>query len=63
MRLVLDVTRIGGSSVDFRYRGFHGDADEPSVTAKGTVVVIHLDTFETLPIPDDILAVLRDLQA
>lgn len=63
MRLVLDVTRIGNSSIQFRYRGYHGDAAEPSVQASATVVVIHLDSFETLPIPADILAVLRDLQA
>jgi len=61
MRLLIDVTKIGKSSVGFRYRGFHGDAEDVSVEAKSTVVLIDLDTFETLPIPDDIMAVLRDL--
>ena len=63
MRLVLDVTHIGRSSITFRYRGYHGDADEPSVEALGTVVVIDLDSFATLPIPDDVLAMLHELQA
>lgn len=63
MRLLLDVVRIGRSSTTFRYRGFNGDEDTPSVEARGTVVVIDLDTFETLEIPPDIRAVLEDLQS
>jgi 4-hydroxybenzoyl-CoA thioesterase len=63
MRLALDVTRIGRSSITFRYRGFNGDEAEPSVEALGTVVVIDLDSFETLAIPPDIRAVLEDLRA
>jgi len=63
MRLLLDVTRIGTSSVDFRYRGYHGAAQEPSVSATATVVAIDLDSFDSMPFPDDILAVLRDLAA
>lgn len=61
MRLVLDVLKLGNSSITFRYRGFNGDEAEPSVQAIGTVVVLHLDRFETLPIPDDIRAVLAEL--
>jgi acyl-CoA thioesterase FadM len=61
MRLVLDVSRIGRTSATFRYRGFHGPATEPSVQAQGTVVLIHLDTFERVPFPDDIRRVLDDL--
>jgi len=63
MRLVVDVLRIGTSSATLRYRGFDGDSDEVSVEAHGTIVVIDLDTFETMPIPDDIRAVLEDLAA
>ena len=63
MRLELVVTRIGRSSVDFRYRGFHGDDTTPSVEALSTVVVIDLDSFETLPIPDDIRTALETLRA
>ena len=63
MRLALDVARIGRSSITFRYRGFNGDEAEPSVEALGTVVVIDLDSFETLAIPPDIRAVLEDLRA
>ena len=63
MRLVLDVTKIGRSSITFRYRGYNGDEAEPSVEAIGTVVVIDLDSFETLEIPEDIRAVLDDLAA
>ncbi len=62
MRLLLDVLRIGRSSVTFRYRGFNGSEPEPSVQATATVVVIDLDSFETLPIPPDIVAVLQGLQ-
>lgn len=61
MRLALDVLKLGRSSITFRYRGFNGDADEPSVEAVGTVVVLHLDRFETLPIPDDIRGALEGL--
>ncbi len=64
MRLVVDVTRIGNSSIEVRYRGYHGsDDDKPSVEARSTVVVIDLDSFETLTIPDDIRAMLQDLQS
>jgi 4-hydroxybenzoyl-CoA thioesterase len=63
MRLLLDVTRIGRSSISFRYRGFNGEQPEVAVEAIGTVVVIDLDTFETLEIPPDIRAVLEDLRA
>jgi 4-hydroxybenzoyl-CoA thioesterase len=63
MRLVLDVTRIGRSSITFRYRGYNGSATEVSVEALGTVVVTDLDTFETLEIPPDVRAVLEDLRA
>jgi len=61
MRLVVDVTRIGRTSTTLRYRGFHGDEVEPSVEAHGTIVSIHLDTFETLEFPPDIRAVLEEL--
>ena len=61
MRLALDVLKLGRSSITFRYRGFNGDDDEPSVEAIGTVVVLHLDRFETLPIPEDIRAALEGL--
>ena len=63
MRLALDVLKLGRTSIRFRYRAFNGDAREPSVSTEAVVVVTHLDTFETLPIPDDILAVLQELQA
>ncbi len=65
MRLVLDVVKLGRTSIKFRYRGYNaGDPDDsPSVSAIGTVVTLHLDTFETMPIPDDIRAVLIDLLA
>jgi 4-hydroxybenzoyl-CoA thioesterase len=63
MRLVLDVVKSGRSSITFRYRGYNGSEPEPSVEAIGTVVVIDLDTFEALPIPEDIQAVLDDLAA
>jgi len=61
MRLAIDVTKLGRTSITFRYRGFHGDGAEPSVQATGTVVVIDLDSFESLPIPDDIRAALETL--
>ena len=61
MRLRIECTRIGNSSVDFLYRGFNGQAAEPSVEAKATVVTVNLDTLQPIAIPPDILAVLRDL--
>ena len=62
MRLRLTVEKTGRSSIHFRYRGYNGDEPEPSVEARGIVVVMHLDTFETLPIPPDIQAVLEGLR-
>lgn len=61
MKLLLDVTKLGRSSITFRYRGYNGDEAEPSVEAIGTVVVINLDTFEPMKIPEDIRAILDDL--
>jgi len=61
MRLVLDVVEYGETSILFRYRGFHPDQDEPSVEAQGKVVVLDLDAFKPVPIPDDIRAILDDL--
>jgi 4-hydroxybenzoyl-CoA thioesterase len=62
MRLVVSVDDLGRTSITFRYRGFHGDSDEVSVEAVGTVVLIDLDSFEKIPIPDDIRAVLEPLR-
>ena len=61
MRLRITCTRIGKSSIDFLYRAHNGAAPEPSVEAKATVVVANLDTLAAIPVPPDILAVLRDL--
>lgn len=65
MRLVLDVVKLGRTSIVFRYRGYNVDDpdDAPSVEARGTVVTLDLDSFETLEIPADIRAVLEDLTA
>jgi 4-hydroxybenzoyl-CoA thioesterase len=62
MRLALSVTRIGRSSIGFRYRGHAGDDPEPSVEAAATVVTIDLDSFASLDIPPDIRAVLEELR-
>ncbi|MFT7463965.1 MAG: 4-hydroxybenzoyl-CoA thioesterase [Pseudohongiellaceae bacterium] len=61
MRLAIDVLKFGRTSITFRYRGFHGEEAEPSVQATATVVVIDLDTFDSLVIPDDIRAALTPL--
>ncbi len=63
MALKLDVVKLGNTSITFRYRGFHEGQAEASVEAHGTVVVLDLDSFETMPIPDDIRAVLEGLRA
>lgn len=63
MRLVLDVLALGRTSITFRYRGFHGADGTPSVEARATVVVIDLDTFATIPVPDDVRAVCEALRA
>lgn len=62
MRLLIDVKRMGRTSITFRYRGFNGEEDSPSVEALGTVVVIDLDSFATLEIPADVRAVLEELR-
>ena len=61
MRLRIACTRVGRSSIDFLYRGFNGAEAEPSVEARATVVTVNLDSLSAIPIPPDILAVLRDL--
>jgi len=61
MRLVLDAVKIGTSSCMLRYRGYNGEETEVSVEAKGTIVCIDLDSFETLPFPPDLRAVLEGL--
>ena len=61
MRLRIECTRVGRSSIDFLYRGFNGAAAEPSVEARATVVTVNLDTMKAIAIPPDILAVLREL--
>ncbi len=61
MRLRVDTAKLGTKSATLRYRGFNGDATEPSVEALGTIVAIDLDSFETLPFPDDIREVLEAL--
>jgi 4-hydroxybenzoyl-CoA thioesterase len=63
MRLLLDVTRIGRTSVTFRYRAYNGAETEPSVEALGTVALIDLDSFVAVPFPADIRAVLEELLA
>ena len=63
MRLVIEVTKLGRSSIGFRYRGYNGDESEPSVEAHSTVVTLHLDRYETVEIPADIRAVLQGLMA
>jgi acyl-CoA thioesterase FadM len=62
MRLVLDTAKLGNSSATLRYRGFNGDATEPSVEAHGTIVAIDLDTFQVMPFPDDIRTILEELR-
>lgn len=63
MRLVLDVLKIGESSIVFRYRGYNDDDpdDAPSVEARHVVVTLDLDSFETLSTPDDIRSILAPL--
>ena len=61
MRLRIACTRVGKSSIDFLYHAHNGAAAEPSAEAKATVVTVNLDTLSAIPIPPDILAVLRDL--
>ena len=61
MRLVLTVTRIGRSSIDFRYCGYNDTEPEPSVEARATVVTVNLDSMKSVEIPADIRAVLEDI--
>ncbi len=61
MRLVIEVARLGRTSIDFLYRGYVGDATQPAVEARATVVTLDLDSFETLEIPTDIREALEGL--
>ena len=61
MRLRIECTRVGTSSIDFLYRAFNGQQAEPSVEARATVVTVDLDSMKPIPTPPDILAVLREL--
>ena len=58
MRLRIQVEGTGRTSIRFRYQAFNGEEAEPSVEAHAVVVVTDLDSFETVPIPDDIMDVL-----
>jgi 4-hydroxybenzoyl-CoA thioesterase len=61
MRLRIECTRVGKSSIDFHYRAFNREQLVPSVEARATVVTVNLDSMKPIAIPPDILAVLREL--
>lgn len=61
MRLRITCTKLGRSSIEFRYRGYNGDEAEPSVEAHGTVVTVDLDTLQPVETPPDIRAALAAL--
>ncbi len=61
----LSVSRLGGKSITFRYRVHRAaDAEQPrALAAEGQVVcaVTDLTRFVAVPIPDDVVALVRDL--
>jgi len=61
MRLRIECTRVGRSSIDFHYRGYNDQQLLPSVEARATVVTVNLDSMKPIAIPLDVLAVLREL--
>lgn len=57
----VSVTRVGASSVVFRFEGRVGDRDV--LRSSHTKVCVDLDTFETIPIPEPHRAALARLRA
>ena len=62
MRLRIQVVKTGRSSIHFLYRAFNGEDTEHSAQAKAVVAVTDLDTFQTVPIPADIMKVLDQVR-
>lgn len=46
------VTRVGRTSVEWRYRFFHRGEDRPSAETRTVTVCVAMATFEKLPVPD-----------
>lgn len=50
--LEVEATRVGGSSVEWRYRFWHAGADRPSTEAGVVTVLVDMDDFAKRAIPD-----------
>ena len=51
VRIVVAITRIGRSSVQFQYRGFNSSSGELYFTALITTVAVDMDSFTPVPLP------------
>ena len=52
VELEIEVVRIGASSVEWRDRFWHPEADAPSTEARITTVMVDMDDFTKRPVPD-----------
>jgi len=52
VELEIEVVRLGASSVEWRDRFWHPDADGPSTEARITTVLVDMDDFTKRPLPD-----------
>ena len=60
VRMQVCVLRVGRSSLDLRYREL-GDGESGSrAEVLATVVCVNMDTFRSVPIPDDVRPVLEE---
>jgi 4-hydroxybenzoyl-CoA thioesterase len=59
VELEVEVTRVGASSVEWRDRFWHPDADAPSTEARIVTVLVDMDSFEKRPVPDWLRSRLR----
>ena len=52
VELEVAVERVGGSSVEWRYRFWHGGAERPSTECRVVTVLVEMSSFEKRPVPE-----------
>jgi 4-hydroxybenzoyl-CoA thioesterase len=52
VELEIEVVRVGGSSVEWRYRFWLPGEDEPATEARVVTVLVDMDDFTKRPVPD-----------
>lgn len=58
-RISVEVSKIGRTSVDFRYTGRRSSDGQQTVVATATTVCTHLDHFKSAPLPESLRAALE----